>query len=83
MLSSNKNAGADRIEFVLIISARGITPNHHDIFKSKKLLHIPLHVIIRPRGGDFNYCQSEIELMKKTLSFAKQIVIDGVCLGIN
>lgn len=77
-----QNAGADRIEFCADYSLGGITPNHHDILKAKALLHIPLHVIIRPRGGDFNYSQSEIELMKKDIVFCKTNNIDGVVFGV-
>lgn len=77
-----QNAGADRIEFCADYSLGGVTPNHHDILKAKALLHIPLHVIIRPRGGDFNYSQSEIELMKKDIEFCKTNNIDGVVFGV-
>lgn len=77
-----QNAGADRIEFCADYPLGGITPNHHDILKAKELLHIPLHVIIRPRGGDFNYSQSEIELMKKDIEFCKTNNIDGVVFGV-
>ncbi len=77
-----QHAGADRIELCANYSLGGITPNHHDILKAKELLHIPLHVIIRPRGGDFNYSQSEIELMKKDIEFCKANSIDGVVFGV-
>lgn len=77
-----QNAGADRIEFCANYWLGGITPNHHDILKAKELLHIPLHIIIRPRGGDFNYSQSEIELMKKDIEFCKANSIDGVVFGV-
>ena len=77
-----QHAGADRIEFCADYSVGGITPNHTDILKAKELLNIPLHVIIRPRGGDFNYSQSEIELMKKDIEFCKTNNIDGVVFGV-
>jgi copper homeostasis protein len=77
-----QNAGADRIEFCANYSLGGITPNHHDILKAKELLNIPLHVIIRPRGGDFNYSQNEIELMKKDIEFCKANSVDGVVFGV-
>lgn len=77
-----QDAGADRIEFCADYSVGGITPNHKEILKAKELLHIPLHVIIRPRGGDFNYSQSEIELMKKGIEFCKEHHINGVVFGV-
>lgn len=77
-----QDAGADRIEFCADYSLGGITPNHNDILKAKQMLNVPLHVIIRPRGGDFNYSQHEIELMKKDIEFCKTNNIDGVVFGI-
>ncbi len=77
-----QEAGADRIEFCSDYSVGGITPNYKDILKAKELLHIPLHVIIRPRGGDFNYSQSEIDLMKKDIEFCKINNIHGVVFGV-
>ena len=75
-------AGADRIEFCADYSLGGITPNHEDILKAKAALHIPLHVIIRPRGGNFVYTENEIELMKKDIVFCKQNNINGVVFGV-
>ena len=77
-----QHAGADRIEFCADYSVGGITPNHTNILKAKELLNIPLHVIIRPRGGDFNYSQSEIELMKKDIEFCKEHHVNGVVFGV-
>ncbi len=77
-----QDAGADRIEFCADYSIGGVTPSHDDIIEARKLLNIPLHVIIRPRGGDFNYSQNEIELMKKDIEFCKKNNIDGVVLGV-
>lgn len=77
-----QEAGADRIEFCADYSLGGITPQHHDILKAKQLLHIPLHIIIRPRGGDFNYSQNEIDVMKKDIEFCKANNINGVVFGV-
>lgn len=77
-----QQSGADRIEFCADYSVGGVTPNHYDILKAKELLHIPLHVIIRPRGGDFNYNQNEIDVMKKDIEFCKANNINGVVFGV-
>lgn len=77
-----QEAGADRIEFCADYSVGGITPNHADILKAKELLHIPLHVIIRPRGGDFVYSNKEIEIMKNDILFCQQNHINGVVFGV-
>lgn len=77
-----QQSGADRIEFCADYSIGGVTPNYHDILKAREILHIPLHVIIRPRGGDFNYSQSEIDTMKKDIEFCKANNINGVVFGV-
>ena len=77
----SQEAGADRIEFCKDYSIGGITPNYKDILKVKVTLHIPLHVIIRPRGGDFNYSEQEIETIKKDIEFCKANNINGVVFG--
>jgi copper homeostasis protein len=76
-----QEAGADRIEFCKDYSIGGITPNYKDILKVKETLHIPLHVIIRPRGGDFVYSNEEIEIMKNDILFCKANNINGVVFG--
>lgn len=77
-----QQSGADRIEFCADYSVGGVTPNHHDILKAREILHTPLHVIIRPRGGIFNYNQSEIDIMKKDIEFCKTNYINGVVFGV-
>ena len=75
-------AGADRIEFCFDYNAGGTTPTKADILEVRKLLRIPLHVIIRPRGGDFVYSSEEIELMKRDILFCKEQHVDGVVFGV-
>jgi copper homeostasis protein len=77
-----QEAGADRIEFCDNYSLGGITPSQTDIFEVKKLLQIPLHVIIRPRGGNFVYDTEEIEMMKHDILFCKEHNINGVVFGV-
>ena len=77
-----QQSGADRIEFCADYSVGGVTPNHHDILKARELLHIPLHVIIRPRGGDFVYSMAELKTMKNDILFCKQNQINGVVFGV-
>jgi len=76
-----QQSGADRIEFCADYSVGGVTPNYHDILKAREIIQIPLHVIIRPRGGDFNYSQNEIDVMKKDIEFCKANNINGVVFG--
>lgn len=76
-----QKAGADRIEFCADYSVGGLTPNIADIIKAKEALNIPVHVIIRPRGGDFVYNEGELTQIKQDILFCKAHEINGVVFG--
>lgn len=77
-----EQAGADRIEFCQDYSTGGLTPLHDGILKLKERLHIPLHVIIRPRSGHFVYSGQELETMRQDIAFCKEAGVNGVVFGI-
>lgn len=77
-----QKAGAHRIEFCSNYNSGGVTPNDNDIIEIKKKVSIPVHVIIRPRGGNFVYTDAEINEMKRSILLCKQSNIDGVVLGV-
>ena len=74
--------GAHRVELFSDPLAGGVTPSEGLIKVVRDRLEIPLHVIIRPRGGDFCYDQAEIEAMHHDITVAKRIGVDGVVLGL-
>jgi copper homeostasis protein len=73
--------GADRVELCTAPADGGTTPGAGTIIKARKLLNIPLFVMIRPRGGDFLYSENEFETMMLDIAFAKNAGADGVVLG--
>jgi copper homeostasis protein len=75
-------AGADRIELCEDYKAGGITPNQNFITEARQLIQIPIHVIIRPRGGNFIYNETELHEMQKSILFCKANKIDGVVFGV-
>jgi copper homeostasis protein len=77
-----EKAGADRIELCRDKNAGGITPSHEVIAEAKSNIRIPVNVIIRPRGGDFCYNNSEFEIMKDDISYCRSVGINGVVFGI-
>ena len=51
-----QEGGADRVELCAGIPEGGTTPSYGEIAIAREVLtHTRLHVIIRPRGGDFLY----------------------------
>lgn len=77
-----QGAGADRIEFCKSYENGGITPDKKDIVSVRKQLTIPLHVIIRPRGGNFIYSANELQEMHDAIHFCRANKVNGIVFGI-
>jgi copper homeostasis protein len=75
-------AGVHRVELCADLLEGGCTPSAGVIQLARRWLQIRLHVIIRPRGGDFCYSDAEFEAMKLDVAFCKQAGADGVVIGI-
>jgi len=74
--------GADRVELCDNLMEGGTTPSVGAIKMARRLLNIKLHIIIRPRGGDFLYSNTEFEIMRCDIETAKSVGADGVVIGI-
>lgn len=78
-----QEGGADRVELCSGLMDGGLTPSFGTIKEArKKLTTTKLFVIIRPRGGDFCYSDSEFETMKHDVVAAKELGADGIVVGI-
>lgn len=60
----------------------GITPDAGLVSAALQAVSIPLYVMIRPRGGDFVFTDSEFALMRRQIESAKQAGAHGVVLGV-
>lgn len=74
-------AGADRIELCDNPAEGGTTASYGFIKAARKILHIDLFPIIRPRGGDFLYSDEEFEIMKTDVQLCKELGCNGVVIG--
>jgi copper homeostasis protein len=77
-----ERGGADRIELCSDLAADGITPSAGLMKAARKYVHLPIHVIIRPRAGNFCYSNREFEIMQDDIRAAKQFGMDGIVVGI-
>jgi copper homeostasis protein len=74
--------GADRIELCTRLDIGGITPEEQLTTAVLQALSIPVHVLIRPRGGNFVYTTDEFEHMRQQVQWVKQAGAAGVALGV-
>ncbi|SFT12235.1 copper homeostasis protein CutC [Sphingobacterium wenxiniae] len=74
--------GASRVELCQNLENGGTTPSFGQIKRTRELLSIGIHVLIRPRGGDFVYNEEEFEEMKRDILFCKEVGCDGVVIGV-
>jgi len=75
-------AGADRVELCDNLIEGGTTPSFGMIISARVNLSIGLHVIIRPRGGDFLYSDAEFDIMRRDIEMCGEAGVDGVVIGI-
>lgn len=77
-----EKAGAHRIELCSELAVGGITPSYGLIKKVMEDISIPVHVLIRPRSGDFSYSDDEFAIMKTNIQFCKDMGCAGIVSGI-
>ncbi|MDR1455665.1 MAG: copper homeostasis protein CutC [Tannerella sp.] len=74
--------GARRVELCAGIPEGGTTPSYGEIRTAQALTStLAIHVIIRPRGGDFLYTGAELCSMLYDIEMAKQLRVQGVAFG--
>jgi copper homeostasis protein len=81
-VAAAKVADAHRVELCADLLEGGITPSRGMIRRARTIAGIRLHVIIRPRGGDFLFDDDEFAVMEGDIETAKSEGADGVVIGL-
>ena len=76
-----EQGGAHRVELSDYLAGGGTTPSAGMIEVVRKSIKIGLHVLIRPRRGDFLYSEAEFEVMKRDIQVCRELGADGVVIG--
>jgi len=76
------NSGAHRIELCSAPAEGGLTPSAATMRLARKYVKIPIHVMIRPREGDFCYSAKEFEAMRLDVAAAKIVGMEGIVAGV-
>lgn len=77
-----REGGATRVELCANIGEGGTTPSYGEIRQATEQKGtLRVHVIIRPRGGDFTYSKLELQRMAYDIDMARELHADGVVFG--
>lgn len=76
-----QDGGANRVELCEDLPEGGTTPSAGLIEVCRERLGIPVHVLVRPRPGDFVYSDLELEVMRRDIALAARFGAAGVVFG--
>ncbi|WP_293793408.1 copper homeostasis protein CutC [uncultured Pantoea sp.] len=74
-------SGADRVELCSAPREGGLTPSAGVLEAARREISIPVHPIVRPRGGDFCYTNYEFESMKSDVALMRELGFPGLVIG--
>lgn len=76
-----QKAGAHRLELCAALSTGGLTPSIGMLEAVLEAVSIPVHVLIRPREGDFVYNAREVSVMCADIGHCLRAGAAGVVVG--
>ncbi|MFA7265551.1 MAG: copper homeostasis protein CutC [Candidatus Nanopelagicales bacterium] len=74
--------GADRIELCAGRPEGGTTPSLGVLRQAREAITIPVFVMVRPRGGDFQYDDYEFKAMQSDVITIAELGFDGIVVGV-
>ena len=72
---------ADRVELCSEMGVGGVTPSIGLVEQLVEGIQIPIHVLVRPRSGDFNYSTNEFSLILKDMERLIDLNVAGIVVG--
>ncbi|MCA8948772.1 MAG: copper homeostasis protein CutC [Planctomycetes bacterium] len=75
-------AGADRLELCAALLEGGLTPSAGLLAAVKAAVAVPVFAMARPRGGDFLYDGSELDVLLRDVEALRAGGADGIVAGV-
>ena len=76
-----QEGGADRLELCADLAVGGVTPTLSLYERVREKVKIPIHVLLRPRFGDFLYDEEEFEVLRRQARAARRAGADALVIG--
>ena len=76
-----ETGGADRLELCGDLIVGGITPSLALYERIREKVDLPIHVLLRPRFGDFLYSEEEIEVLLRQAKLFSEAGADNLVIG--
>lgn len=76
-----ERGGADRLELCGDLIVGGVTPSLVLFERIREKVNIPIHVLLRPRFGDFLYSDEELELLIRQARLFHNAGADNLVIG--
>lgn len=73
--------GASRVELCSALGEGGVTPSVGFLRQALRVPGLRVHVLIRPRGGDFLYTPEEVDAMVEDIRACREAGAHGVVIG--
>ena len=76
-----ERTGAQRVELCERLEVGGVTPSEPLLRSVLGATHLPVNVLVRPRGGDFVYTEEETQAMLEAIRLCRELGVNGVVIG--
>lgn len=77
-----ERGGANRLEMCANLVIGGTTPSPCLFKEVRRRCKIRIHVLLRPRFGDFCYTDNEFHILKEEVKIFREMGADGVVVGV-
>jgi copper homeostasis protein len=76
-----QRAGAHRLELCANLDVGGLTPNIELVRAVRSTVKLPIHVLVRPRAGNFVYKPAEFAQMEEAIKALRSENVQGIVTG--